>query len=63
MKPTEIPVRIMRKYGLASMYELEAALAARPEAVHPTADSPERFEIIAHFSEAEGGYRPKKCIA
>jgi epoxyqueuosine reductase len=56
----EIPMRIMQRFAPQRMWELEDALAARPEAVHATADSPERFEIV---SEAlAGGHRPPRSV-
>ena len=37
-----------------SIFDLEDGLAAYPEAIHPAADSPIRFDIIRGRLEAEG---------
>jgi NAD-dependent dihydropyrimidine dehydrogenase PreA subunit len=47
MNLAEIPMRIMRRLNVDRMWELEEALAARPDAVHARTDSPQRFEIVA----------------
>jgi epoxyqueuosine reductase len=41
-----IPMRMMRKLNLGPMWDLEDALAARPDAIHATNGSPQRFEIV-----------------
>jgi epoxyqueuosine reductase len=46
MNLAEIPMKIMRRMTLDVMQQLEDALAARPDAVRATADSPVRFEIM-----------------
>ena len=56
MRIVEIPMRIMQKVGPARIWALEDQLAARPEAVHAVAASPERFEIVAEAMRR--GYRP-----
>jgi epoxyqueuosine reductase len=56
MKLAEIPMRMMHRMNLGPMWELEDALAARPDAVQATADSPERFEIVVEAMKR--GRRP-----
>lgn len=58
MNLVEFPMRIMQRFVPHRMWELEDALAARPEAVHATAGSPERFEIVAEALAR--GHRPPR---
>ena len=60
MNLVEIPMRIMQRFVPQRMWELEDALAARPEAVQAVAGSPERFEIVAEALER--GYRPPRSV-
>jgi Pyruvate/2-oxoacid:ferredoxin oxidoreductase delta subunit len=47
MRLAEIPMRIMHKMNLGPIWDIEDALATRPDVVGATGDSPERFEIVA----------------
>jgi epoxyqueuosine reductase len=58
--PAEILMSIMRRFAPGRIWELEDGLAARPEAVHAAAGSPERFEIVTEA--LEGGYRPPRSV-
>lgn len=57
MKIKRIPMALMRKMNLNKMWELEEALAARPDAIHATTGSPLRFEIVAELMK-RGHARP-----
>ena len=46
MRFAEIPMNLMRRMNLGPISKLEDDLATRPDAVHATTGSPERFEII-----------------
>jgi ferredoxin len=56
MNLAELPMTIMRKLNLGPIGDLEDALAARPDGVHATADSPTRFEIVVEALNR--GHRP-----
>jgi epoxyqueuosine reductase len=56
MRFSDIPMKVMHRLNLGRIWELEDALAARPDGVYATADSPERFEIVAEI--VQRGYRP-----
>jgi epoxyqueuosine reductase len=58
MNITEIPMAIMRSLNMERIWELEAALAARPDALHATVASPERFEIVAEAMKRKNGRPP-----
>ncbi len=60
MTLAELPMRIMHKLNLGPIWELEDALAARPDAVHATAASPERFEIVTEAMTR--GHRPPASL-
>jgi epoxyqueuosine reductase len=60
MNLAEIPMRIMHKLNLGPIWDLEDALAARPDAVHATADSPTRFEIVVEAMNR--GHRPPASL-
>jgi len=51
-----MPMRIMHKLGPARIWDLEDQLADRPDAVQASAESPERFEIVAEAMRR--GHRP-----
>lgn len=56
MKLARIPMDIMRRLSFGPIQRLEDGLSARPDAVHGTSDSPERFEIIVEAMNR--GHRP-----
>jgi epoxyqueuosine reductase len=60
MNLAELPMTIMRKLNLGPIWDLEDALAARPEAIHATADSPTRFEIVTEAMNR--GHRPPASL-
>jgi epoxyqueuosine reductase QueG len=53
-------MRLMYRVGVGSMWELEDALAAKPDTVPAAPDSPERFEIMAEAMKA--GHRPPRSL-
>lgn len=55
-----IPMNVMRRMNLGPIWKLEDGLAARPDAIHATASSPERFEIVAEAMNR--GYRPPASL-
>ncbi|MBU0491155.1 MAG: hypothetical protein KKA73_14650 [Chloroflexi bacterium] len=62
MNLAEIPMSVMQKLGIDRMWALEDALAARPDGLHATADSPERFEIMTEIIK-RGYKRPDSLRA
>ena len=62
MNLAQIPMRMLRDLNLGPMWELEDALATRPEAIHATEDSPVRFEIVAEAMK-RGGRPPASLRA
>ena len=58
MNVAEIPMAVMRKLNVDRIWELEDALAARPDALHATAGSPERFEIVAEGMKRDDARPP-----
>ena len=60
MKFAELPMEFMRRMYVDRMWELEDGLAARPDAVQATLDSPERFEIMEQALIR--GHRPPPSI-
>jgi NAD-dependent dihydropyrimidine dehydrogenase PreA subunit len=58
MNVAEIPMAIMRKLNVDRIWELEDALVARPDALHATASSPQRFEIVAEAMKRENARPP-----
>jgi ferredoxin len=53
MKLSELQTKVMYRLGVKPMWELEDAIAARPDAVPAAPDSPERFEIMAEAMKRE----------
>jgi len=55
MRLAEIPMRIMQTLNMGPIWDMEDALAARPDVVRATTGSPERFEIVVEGMKREDG--------
>jgi epoxyqueuosine reductase QueG len=60
MKLSELQARMMYRLGVGPMWQLEDALATRPDVVPAAPDSPERFEILAEAMKR--GYQPPRSL-
>ncbi len=60
MNVSDFQARLMYRYGVGPMWEMEDTVAARPGAVGPAPDSPVRFEIMAEAMKR--GYRPPRSL-